>query len=96
VCDRFVGANAFPLAVLLLWLCMLQPDRKSPGQRCEDGSRRFRAARLSASSQPDRHHLSCVIAKMILVTYKSDVHPLEAHFTKNVTAASQNEDQKVA
>jgi hypothetical protein len=24
------------------------------------------------------------------------VHPLEAHFTKNVTAASQNEDQKVA
>ena len=33
---------------------------------------------------------------MILVTYKIGAHPLEAHFTGNVSAASQNEDQKVA
>ena len=32
-----------------------------------------------APSQPDRHHLSCRVAKMILVTYKSDVHPLVRH-----------------
>jgi hypothetical protein len=29
----------------------------------------------STPSQPDRHHLRCLVAKMILVTYKSDVHP---------------------
>ncbi len=34
--------------------------------------------------------------KMILVTYKFDVHPLDAHFTENVTPVSQNEDQKAA
>jgi hypothetical protein len=41
----------------------------------EGGSRRSGAARLGALSQPDGHHLSSLVAKMILVTYKSDVHP---------------------
>ena len=27
VCDRYVGANAFPLVAALFWLYMLQPDR---------------------------------------------------------------------
>jgi hypothetical protein len=36
------------------------------------------AARLATPSQPDRHHLSCLVAKMILVTYKSDAHPSAA------------------
>jgi len=31
-----------------------------------------------------------------LLTHKIVAHPLEAHFTKNVTAVNQNEDQKVA
>jgi len=29
----------------------------------------------STPSQPYRHHLSCLVAKMTLVTCKSDVHP---------------------
>lgn len=28
VCDRFVGADAFPLVAALHWMYMLQPDRK--------------------------------------------------------------------
>jgi len=27
VCDRYVGANAFPLVADLFWLYTLQPDR---------------------------------------------------------------------
>ena len=50
--------------------------QKHAGQRSADGSCRSRAARLGTPSQPDRHHLSCQVAKMILVTYKSDAHPL--------------------
>jgi len=44
-------------------------------QRGAGGSCRCEAARLATPSQPDRHHLSCLVAKMILVTYKSDAHP---------------------
>ena len=40
------------------------------------------AARLSAPSHPDRHDLSYLIAKMILVTYKSDAHPIEGFVLK--------------
>jgi hypothetical protein len=28
MCDRYVGSDAFPLRVALVWLYMLQPDRK--------------------------------------------------------------------
>jgi hypothetical protein len=59
----------------LFWLYVFQPDRKllvsvvrmvhaAPEQHV-----------WSAPSQPDRRHLSCIVAKMILDTYKSDVHP---------------------
>ena len=41
-------------------------------QQGAGGSCRCGAARLATPSQPDRHHLSCLVAKMILVTYKSD------------------------
>ncbi|HLI40943.1 MAG TPA: hypothetical protein VKV35_04795 [Streptosporangiaceae bacterium] len=47
---------------------------------------------LRPPSQPDTSRLTSPLPKMILVTYKSVAHPLEAHFTKTVTAASQNED----
>ena len=42
----------------------------------ERGSCRSEAARLGALLQPDGPHLSSLVAKMILVTYKSKVHPL--------------------
>jgi hypothetical protein len=28
VCDRYVGANAFPLVAALFWLYILQPEQK--------------------------------------------------------------------
>jgi hypothetical protein len=51
--------------------------QKHAGQRGAGRSRRSGAARLDTASQPDRHHLSCLVAELILVTYKSDAHPLE-------------------
>ena len=51
---------------------------------------------LQHPAHSDTARLTCPHPKMIFVTYISDAHPLEAHFTKNVTAVSQNEDQKVA
>jgi hypothetical protein len=53
-----------------------QAESVLPAGTC--GSHRSGAARLKALSQPDAHHLSSLVAKMILVTYKSDVHPLAA------------------
>jgi hypothetical protein len=49
--------------------------QKHAGQRGAGGSCRSGAARLGTPSQPGRHHLSCLVAKMILVTCKSDVPP---------------------
>lgn len=67
-------AIAFSLVSALFWLHMLQPDENMLVSGA-GGSRRSGAARLDAPSQPDGHRLSCRVAKMILVTYKSDVHP---------------------
>ena len=64
------------LVAALLWLRMLQQGRnmlasEAPGSPC-----RSWAACPSAPSLPGRHQLSCLAAKMILVTDKSDVRPM--------------------
>jgi hypothetical protein len=51
---------------------------------------------LQPPSQPDASRLTSPTQQTILITYKIDAHPLEAHFTKNVGTISQNEDQKAA
>lgn len=28
MCDRYLGPDAFPLIAALVWLCILQPDKK--------------------------------------------------------------------
>lgn len=45
---------------------------------------RFERHVWGALSQPDRRHLSCLVAKLILVTYKSVVHPLSPRLPVNV------------
>jgi hypothetical protein len=89
VCDRYVGADASLLVAGFSWLYVLQPDPKHAGQRRADELSRPGPGHLVHDAQPDRCHLSSTIVKMILVTYKFDAHP-------NVTAVSQNEDQKAA
>jgi osmotically inducible protein OsmC len=89
--DAVVGEAALSLALGVRQICRGQSvsagsgpvlvvhaatRQKHAGQRSAGGSCRSGAARLSAPSQPDRHYLSCLVSKMILVTYKSDVHPL--------------------
>src|SRR5260370_10854980 len=75
VCDRHVGPDASLLVAGFAWLYVLQPDAEDAGQRRAGELSRSGAGHLAHDAQPDRCHLSSVIVKMILVTYKFDVHP---------------------
>jgi hypothetical protein len=75
VCDRFVGPDASLLVAGFCWLYGLQPDPEHAGQRPASELSRSGAGHLMHDAQPDRRDLSSAIAKMILVTYKFDVHP---------------------
>jgi hypothetical protein len=82
------------LVVGFSWLYILQPDPEHAGQRRVGELSRSRAGHLVHDAQSDRCHLSSVSVKMILIICNFDVHhALEDHF-KNVSAASQNEEQQ--
>ncbi len=81
VCDRYVGPDASLLVAGFSWLYVWQLDPGHAGQRHAGEPSRFGAGRLVHDAQPDRCHLSSVIVKMILVTYKFDVHPAAAAST---------------
>jgi hypothetical protein len=77
VCDRYVGATSFR------W------QRTCSGYTCssqtETAGQRDAAVHVASEqhvwgtpSQPDGRHLSCIVTQMILVTHKSDVHPVAA------------------
>jgi hypothetical protein len=80
VCDRYVGPDAPLLVAGFSWLYVLQPDPEHAGQRRAGELSRSGAGHLVHDAQPDRCHLSSVIVKMILVTYKFDVHPIRIWF----------------
>jgi hypothetical protein len=84
VCDRYVGPDASLLVAGFYWLYLLQPDAEHAGQRRAGELSRSGAGHLAHSAQPDRCHLSSVIVKMILVTYKFDVHPPPVRDTMTV------------
>jgi hypothetical protein len=75
VCDRYVGPDASLLVAGFSRLCILQPDPEHAGQRPASELPGFGAGHLMHAAQPDGCDLSSAIAKMILATYKFDVHP---------------------
>ena len=83
--DRYVGPDASLLAAGS-WLYVLQPDPEHAGQRRAGELSRSGPGHLMHNAQPDRCHLSSIIVKMILVTYKFDVHPAPQRSRDLVTA----------